>query len=73
MKDFILNVDDGSYLVEVEWNAGEPGVHGIQDLPVWIFQSRYAIWLTAGSAPIRVRALEGEQIRQQLFSRFSIV
>ena len=72
IKDFIISVDDGCYLVEVEWNREELGTDHFHDLPAWIFESRYAIWLTAGDAPIRVRALEGEQIKQNLLKQFAI-
>ena len=71
IKDFIITADDGSYLVEVEWNKEDSATHRFQDLPAWIFQSRYAIWLTAGDAPIRVRAMEGEQIKQNLIRQLS--
>lgn len=72
IKDFVITVDDGCYLVEVAWNREELGTDHFQDLPAWIFESRYAIWLTAGDAPIRVRALEGEQIKQNLLKQFAM-
>ncbi len=72
IKDFVITVDDGTYLVEVDWNHEDMGTDHFQDLPAWIFQSRYAIWLTTGDAPIRVRALEGEQIKQNLLKQFAM-
>ena len=69
IKDFVITADDGSYLVEVEKNRENVATHSFQELPSWIFQSRYAIWLTAGDAPIRIRALEGEQIKQNLIKQ----
>ena len=69
IKDFVITADDGSYLVEVEKNQENVATHDFQELPSWIFQSRYAIWLTAGDAPIRIRALEGEQIKQNLIKQ----
>ena len=69
IQDFVITADDGSYLVEVEKNQENVATHSFQELPSWIFQSRYAIWLTAGDAPIRIRALEGEQIKQNLIKQ----
>ena len=72
LEDLIITADDGSYLVQVERNEEGPSTHSIQDLPIWIFQSRYAIWLMDGDAPIRVRAMEGEQVKQILIRQLEL-
>jgi hypothetical protein len=72
LHDYIITADDGSYLVEVESNREDVGTDRLEDLPSWVFQSRYAIWLTTGDAPIRVRAMEGEQIKQRLIRQHAI-
>jgi hypothetical protein len=70
IKNLIITADDGNYLVHVEWNSENTGAHTVQDLPAWIFESRYAIWLTNRDVPIGVRASEGEQIKQSLIKEF---
>jgi hypothetical protein len=72
IDELVIAVDDGSYLVEVDRNEKCDGTDNFQDLPAWIFESRYAIWLSAGEAPVRIRALEGEQIKKELMTRFAI-
>ena len=70
--EFLIQVDEGTYLVEVNFTDSNPSFHRIQDLPNWVFASRYAIWLTAGDAPIRDRALEGERVKQELLKQMNV-
>jgi hypothetical protein len=70
--EFLIQVDEGTYLVEVGRTRSTPSFHTIEDLPHWVFASRYAIWLTAGDAPIRDRAAEGERIKQQFIKQISV-
>jgi hypothetical protein len=71
IENYTLTVDDGSYLVEVAQYDDLDGSDSLSDLPAWVFDSRYAIWLSAGDAPVRVRALEGEKIKQEFLKQFA--
>lgn len=70
--EFLILVDEGTYLVEVDQLSSSYSFHTIEDLPHWVFASRYAIWLTAGDAPIRDRAAEGERIKQQFMKQINV-
>jgi hypothetical protein len=70
--EFLIQVDEGTYLVEVDHAASSHSFHTIEDLPHWVFASRYAIWLTAGDAPIRDRATEGERLKQQFLKQLNV-
>jgi len=66
VKGYRLTVFEKGYLVKVS----PSGIHaerknGVQ-LPEWCFQSEHAIWLTEESAPLSIRALNGDKIKQQL-------
>lgn len=69
IEEFVIHVDEGTYLVEVYQNDEDVAFQTIADLPNWVFASRYAIWLTGGDAPVRDRALQGERIKQHLLKR----
>jgi hypothetical protein len=73
IREFEIQVDEGTYLVEVSRNHSRESFHRIEDLPNWVFTSRYAIWLEAGDAPIRDRAAEGERVKQQLLKEINPV
>ena len=73
IEEFVIKVDEGTYLVEIYQNDEDVSIQTIEDLPNWVFASRYAIWLIGGDAPVRERALEGERIKQQLFKRIQVV
>jgi len=70
--EFEIHVDEGTYLVEVCRNHSHGSFHRIEDLPNWVFASRYAIWLEVGDAPIRDRAVEGERVKQQLLKEMNL-
>jgi hypothetical protein len=70
--EFLIHVDEGTYLVEVKQTNSAPSFHTIEDLPHWVFASRYAIWLTEGDAPIRDRAAEGERIKQRFIKQLNV-
>ena len=70
--EFLIQVDEGTYLVEVHKKGSTPSFHTIQDLPQWVFASRYAIWLMTGDAPIRDRAAEGDRIKHYLMKQISV-
>jgi hypothetical protein len=72
IEEFVIHVDEGTYLVEVYRNDDEYPLQSIEDLPNWVFASRYAIWLSGGDAPVRERALEGERIKQDLMKRIQV-
>jgi len=72
IEEFVIHVDEGTYLVEVYKNDDEDPLQSIEDLPNWVFASRYAIWLSGGDAPVRDRALEGERIKQDLMKRIQV-
>ena len=73
LKDWTMTIDRTNFLVVVHKNGEDAGTEELSQMPSWIFASRYAIWLTAGDAPIRVRAMEGEQIKQNLIQEFSLI
>ena len=66
IDDLVLTLEESSHLVLIDECDSDRTLHGVEDLPGWVFESPYAIWLTAGDEPIRVRALEGERVRQKL-------
>lgn len=69
IDDLVITLDEPGYLVLIDECDSDRSLHSVEDLPRWVFDSPYAIWLTIGDEPIRMRALEGERIRQQLFER----
>ena len=73
IKEFVVTVDRSNYLVVVDRHSEDSGAKELELMPNWIFESRYAIWLTAGDAPIRIRAMEGEQIKQNLIKELSLI
>lgn len=66
IDDLVITLDESSYLVLIDECDSDRSLHIPEDLPRWAFESPYAIWLTVGEEPIRVRALEGERIRHLL-------
>ena len=72
IDEFVIQVDEGTYLVEVYQKDDEVPLKTLDDLPNWVFASRYAIWLTGGDAPVRERALEGERIKRSLMKRIEV-
>jgi hypothetical protein len=67
---FVLQVHPATYLIEVS-KIDQPNADAdaLGDLPCWIFDSRYAIWLTLQGATLYERAIEGEKIRNHILSR----
>ena len=63
-----LTVDESSYLVFVDECDEDRSAHEVEDLPRWIFESPFTIWLVVGEEPIRLRAFEGDRVRQQLLA-----
>jgi hypothetical protein len=66
LDQFHLTLNKDCFLVEVKERNGEEPSARVEDLPGWIFFSKYALWLTEDNKPIGDRALQGERVREIL-------
>ena len=68
-EDFILSLNRSSYLVEVLAPVSDPPRKDrVEDLPDWVFHSKFTIWLRQDDSSIYERSLAGERIRKSLIS-----
>jgi hypothetical protein len=71
VEEFQLELNHSALLVEVSPANGNGDVQDFGKLPRWVFHSKHAIWLTAGTKPIVDRAIAGEHIKHTLLQKFS--